>query len=112
VWLYKHPEGVGVSTEACPALGCGIDGAAGGCGRLWKTLFRSSLRSSVSGFPQTPTTPWKTPRPVFLSPLENRPRKLPQPMDHPGPVSHNPTAPTMTIKKYRKRGLILYRDSL
>jgi len=66
-------------TAGAPPADCGIDGAAGGYGRLSRKCGagdRFAPPACVSR--NAPTTPWKTfrgkPLRVFLSPLENRSR--------------------------------------
>jgi len=93
--IFAHRTALFVGT------GCEIAGAAGGCGWMWKTPPRRSLRSSGPGFPHPPTTPLENspplPPPVFLSPLENRPPRPPLAKRSQTPVSHNSTSPTTTI---------------
>ncbi len=63
-------NGGSASRHRRPPSGCGSAGAAGGYGRLWKTL-EGPYRAPSPRFPQPTTTSWKTLR-VFLSPLEKR----------------------------------------
>jgi len=96
--------------------GCGIAGAAGGCGRLCKTLHTACRRCSAfhtADHNHLENSP-PLPPPVFLSPLENRPLRPTLANRSRVPVSHNSTAPTTTtisFSLFANRGLILYRGT-
>ena len=91
--ILAHPAALFVGT------GCGIAGAAGGCGRLCKTLRTACRRRSAfhtTDHNHLENSP-PLPPPVFLSPLENRRPRPPLAIRSRAPVSHNSTASTTTI---------------